>query len=324
MDAALDLSLSLATAAHNRADPAEAAADVLAELCATEPVVAAALTCYDPISDVHRPLCSTGYTAPVLDFLRSPAFLVDDAGYRQLLSDPARRAGCWWDTADYPASRSVTQVFQPAGFAGGATARLTTRGGSYAGDLHLSTTEAELPTPTMMLALRHAAPLLAAAVDVTRRLRLGLVDLGPDAHAAIVTAAGGVLPLSEPTGFEQAWDPALVRQVDTWRGAGGWAGEGRYRRLWRGRWWLVRLARVDRGALVVLEPDRAPGTLTVRELEVLTLLTDGLFNVAIAHRMGISARTVAHHIEHILAKLDAGSRTSAARRAVEEGLRLLP
>jgi len=34
--------------------------------------------------------------------------------------------------------------------------------------------------------------------------------------------------------------------------------------------------------------------------------------------MGISARTVAHHIEHVLGKLDAGSRTSAAGRAVEE------
>jgi N,N-dimethylformamidase len=40
--------------------------------------------------------------------------------------------------------------------------------------------------------------------------------------------------------------------------------------------------------------------------------------------MEITQRTVAHHIEHILDKLGASSRTAAARRAVEDGLRLLP
>ncbi|MDT7611304.1 MAG: hypothetical protein QOG96_5807 [Pseudonocardiales bacterium] len=328
MEAALDLSLSLATAAHNRLDPADAAADVLAELCATEAIVAAALTCYDPITDEHRPLCSTGYTTPVLDYLRSPAFLVDDAGYRQLVGNSARRAQCWRDTTfDYTTTRSVTQVFRPAGFAGGATARLTTRAGSYAGDLHVSTTDAALPTRTVLLALHHAAPLLAAAVDVTRRLRLRLPDLGPDAHAAIVTPGGAVLALSDAAGLAEVWDPALPARVAAWRRAGGGAGGaggGHYRHSWRGRWWRVRLARVEQGTLVAVRPDPSPGALTLRELEVLTLLTEGPLNIAIAHRLEISERTVAHHIEHILDKLGANSRTSAARRAVEDGLRLLP
>ena len=277
MEAALDLSLSLASAAHDRLDPAQAAADVLAELCATEPIVAAALTCYDPITDEHRPLCSTGYADPVLDYLRSPAFLVRDRGYRQLIGNPARRAQCWRDTSfDYPATRSVTQVFRPAGYAGGATARLTTRGGSYAGDLHVSTTDAALPTRTVLLAL------------------------------------------------DEAWDPSLPDRVARWRLAKHAPGDGRFRHRWRGQWWRVRLARLDRGTLVSMRPDAAPAVLTVRELEVLTLLTDGLLNIAIAHRLEISERTVAHHIEHILDKLGASSRTSAARRAVEDGLRLLP
>ncbi|HWN32500.1 MAG TPA: response regulator transcription factor [Pseudonocardia sp.] len=339
MEAALDLSLSLASAAHDRLDPAQAAADVLAELCATEPIVAAALTCYDPITDEHRPLCSTGYADPVLDYLRSPAFLVRDQGYRQLIGNPARRAQCWRDTSfDYTATRSVTQVFRPAGYAGGATARLTTRGGSYAGDLHVSTTDAALPTRTVLLALHHAAPLLAAAVDVTRRLRLGVgagagagvgadTDAGalsPDPHAALVTAAGEVLALSDPAALDEAWDPSLPDRVARWRLAKHAPGDGRFRHRWRGQWWRVRLARLDRGTLVSMRPDAAPAVLTVRELEVLTLLTDGLLNIAIAHRLEISERTVAHHIEHILDKLGASSRTSAARRAVEDGLRLLP
>ncbi|MDT7640221.1 MAG: hypothetical protein QOC83_4509, partial [Pseudonocardiales bacterium] len=99
---------------------------------------------------------------------------------------------------------------------------------------------------------------------------------------------------------------------------------GHYRHSWRGRWWRVRLARVEQGTLAAVRPDPSPGALTLRELEVLTLLTEGLLNIAIAHRLEISERTVAHHIEHILDKLGASSRTSAARRAVEDGLRLLP
>ena len=327
MEAALDLSLSLASAAHDRLDPAQAAADVLAELCVAEPIVAAALTCYDPITDEHRPLCSTGYAEPVLDYLRSPAFLVRDLGYRQLVGNDARRAQCWRDTSfDYTATRSVTQVFRPAGYAGGATARLTTRGGSYAGDLHLSTTDAALPTRTVLLALHHAAPLLAAAVDVTRRLRLGAGagDLAADQYTALVTTAGDVVALSDPAALGEAWDPGLPGRVARWRLAPHAPGDGRFRHRWQGQWWRVRLARVDRGTLVSLRPDASPAVLTVRELEVLTLLTDGLLNITIAHRLEITQRTVAHHIEHILDKLGASSRTAAARRAVEDGLRLLP
>ncbi|WP_028926159.1 helix-turn-helix transcriptional regulator [Pseudonocardia acaciae] len=323
MEAALDLSLRLATAAHGRDDPAEAAADVLAELCAREPVAAATLTCYDPITDSHRALCSTGYTSNVLDFLRSPAFLSDDVGYRLLVDHPGKRARCWRDVhVDYTQTRSVVQVFRPAGFAGGATARLTTRTGSYAGDLHMSTTDADLPTPTLMLALHHAAPLLAAAVDVTRRLRLGLVDLGPDEHAAVVTDRGTVVPLSGTP--NRTGDPDLPRRVARWRRAGHLQRDGWYRHRWRGRWWRVRLSRVERGTLLVTAPDASARGLTVRELEVLTLLTDGLPNVAIAHRLDISERTAAHHVEHILDKLGAKGRTSAARLALEDGLRLLP
>lgn len=331
MEAALDLSLRLATAAHGRDDPAEAAGDVLAELCASEPVAAATLTCYDPITDTHRALCATGYPSHVLDFLRSPAFLADDVGYRLLVDFPTTRARCWRDThLDYAKTRSAVQMFRPAGYAGGATARLTTRGGGYAGDLHVSTTDAELPTPTMMLALHHAAPLLAAAVDVTRRLRLGLADLGPDGHASIVTDRGTVVPLSDPAARDRrspVGDPDLPGRVAGWRRAGRVPRDGWYRQRWDGTWWRVRVSRVDRGTLLVTEPDTrdpVPAALTMREMEVLTLISEGLPNVAIAHRLSISARTVAHHVEHILDKLGARGRTSAAQLALQDGLRLLP
>lgn len=60
--------------------------------------------------------------------------------------------------------------------------------------------------------------------------------------------------------------------------------------------------------------------LTPRETEVLELLAEGLSNRAIAHRLSISEHTVKFHVNAILGKLDAQSRTEAAVRAAALGL----
>ncbi|MGQ9491270.1 MAG: LuxR C-terminal-related transcriptional regulator [Anaerolineae bacterium] len=63
--------------------------------------------------------------------------------------------------------------------------------------------------------------------------------------------------------------------------------------------------------------------LTLRELEVLRLLADGLPNKTIARRLGISEHTVKFHVNAILGKLGAASRTEAVVRATRLGLILL-
>lgn len=60
--------------------------------------------------------------------------------------------------------------------------------------------------------------------------------------------------------------------------------------------------------------------LTPRETEVLDLLARGLTNKAIAQRLEISPNTVKFHVNAILAKLDAQSRTEAVVRATQLGL----
>jgi DNA-binding NarL/FixJ family response regulator len=57
--------------------------------------------------------------------------------------------------------------------------------------------------------------------------------------------------------------------------------------------------------------------LTLRELDVLYLLKEGLQNREIANRLFISAKTVDHHISSILFKLDATSRTKAVKEALD-------
>ena len=63
-----------------------------------------------------------------------------------------------------------------------------------------------------------------------------------------------------------------------------------------------------------------PEFLTDRELEVLTLLREGLHNKEIAARLFISAKTVDHHISAILYKLEVNSRTKAVHEAEKLGI----
>jgi DNA-binding NarL/FixJ family response regulator len=58
--------------------------------------------------------------------------------------------------------------------------------------------------------------------------------------------------------------------------------------------------------------------LTPREREVMTLLVEGLSSTDIAERLVITPRTVAKHIEHILAKLGVHSRGQAVAVALRD------
>ncbi|WP_234009244.1 response regulator transcription factor [Deinococcus sp. NW-56] len=66
-----------------------------------------------------------------------------------------------------------------------------------------------------------------------------------------------------------------------------------------------------------LEPS---GALTEREVQVIRALAAGQPNKRIGQQMGISEGTVKVHVSNILAKLGAGNRTEAVRRAMELGL----
>jgi two-component system nitrate/nitrite response regulator NarL len=80
------------------------------------------------------------------------------------------------------------------------------------------------------------------------------------------------------------------------------------------------LARVRR----LLPPPLAGGEttrkLTRRELDVISLLVEGLSQPEIAEKLFISPKTVGKHIEHILVKLGVHSRAQAVARAVRDEL----
>ncbi|MEJ7902228.1 MAG: LuxR C-terminal-related transcriptional regulator [Thermomicrobiales bacterium] len=69
-------------------------------------------------------------------------------------------------------------------------------------------------------------------------------------------------------------------------------------------------------------PDQAETAhgLSLRELEVLRLMANGLSNQQIADELFLSRRTVTSHVTHILGKLDLPSRTAAVALAIRNGL----
>lgn len=87
------------------------------------------------------------------------------------------------------------------------------------------------------------------------------------------------------------------------------------------------LIAVDDAFEGALSPSRgaaaASEELTPREQEVLHLLAQGLSNKGIAQRLGISEHTAKFHVNAILSKLGAQTRTDAVVRAARLGLVML-
>jgi DNA-binding CsgD family transcriptional regulator len=87
---------------------------------------------------------------------------------------------------------------------------------------------------------------------------------------------------------------------------------------------LVRPSESADVAVVLSDGVSAPADddvlLTPRELEVLTLLAEGLSNKAIARRLGISVHTAKFHVGALIDKLDAVGRTDAVAHAARRGV----
>jgi DNA-binding NarL/FixJ family response regulator len=106
-------------------------------------------------------------------------------------------------------------------------------------------------------------------------------------------------------------------------------------RLLNGEQLAAAVQAVHRG-LTVIEPTFLPALaaparsdgllvepLTEREMDVLRRMAEGMPNKLIARELGISEHTVKYHVNAILGKLGAQSRTDAVVRATRAGLILL-
>jgi DNA-binding NarL/FixJ family response regulator len=74
------------------------------------------------------------------------------------------------------------------------------------------------------------------------------------------------------------------------------------------------------GHRVPQRPRALPAGLTEREFEVLLLLVHGGSNQRIADELGISVKTVGHHVQHVYEKAGVRSRAAATLWAFEHDL----
>ncbi|MEL6343873.1 MAG: response regulator transcription factor [Myxococcota bacterium] len=144
------------------------------------------------------------------------------------------------------------------------------------------------------LGLKTDDPTLALA-----RPTVALVETLEDARAALGSGAHGVLHRHSPAARIGAGLRAVVE--------GAWVLDDAFAQQ--------LLGDAGRGA-----PPDLVEPLSPREMDVLELLAEGLSNRRIAGRLGISSHTVKFHVDAILGKLDASTRTEAVVTAARLNL----
>lgn len=156
-------------------------------------------------------------------------------------------------------------------------------------------------------------PLVAAACEGSNLLILAKADSSPLSAAILagVTAViAGATSYVELQAEASAGRPVTVAITPTRGGRGAvilYAESSAIRA-------------VAAGAPLAIDATRIAEHLTPRELEVLTRMTAGLSNRAIASELGIEYTTVRGHVQSLLAKLGARSRVDAVASAYRSGL----
>jgi DNA-binding NarL/FixJ family response regulator len=83
---------------------------------------------------------------------------------------------------------------------------------------------------------------------------------------------------------------------------------------------LIAVPAESSSLIMPVASDPLVENLTPREMETLEMLAEGLSNKQIAARLGISEHTAKFHVNSILGKLDAATRTEAVMRGIRTGL----
>ncbi|MCP3799335.1 response regulator transcription factor [Allokutzneria sp. A3M-2-11 16] len=300
----------------------EKAEEILYGLRKVVPYDAACLSTFHDFDVDHNSLVNVGYPDRVLDHLDSWLVHNDPAYLHMRKVD--RRPLRWRDTSfPYRETFSAQEVFLPAGFNEGITVRLYNRLGVYTGNLHASMEDVHHPADEDVPLFVAMQTMLGGLVDRTRSFPPPVWEVD-DAVNCVCFYPGPVIEgvPGRPTGPHLAEGTPLIAML-----------LARYaeQRLPQQFWWhsgggvlhAITTTRWENRVLVLEEVAEPPFGLSVRELEVLTLLVEGRTNVQIATRLLISPKTVAKHVERVLHKMDVRSRTEAAVRAQRAGLVLL-
>jgi DNA-binding CsgD family transcriptional regulator len=225
---------------------------------------------------------------------------------------------------------SWMEYLVPAGFREGIGAGLFSPDGRFLGLLGMHTESAVPASDAARDLLGMVAPMIAHAVDPLRSISTIARAVSDAVAGVVVTRAGATMPLPGlPAHPLLVAGSAVLRVAADQLARGGVhatflspaphdAGGNGYLRV------TAMPAPADPPyhfvAVLTVSPPGDLHGLTPRELEVLGLLVEGWPNQAMALGLGITERTVAAHVEHVLTKLAVTSRTVAAVSALRLGL----
>jgi DNA-binding CsgD family transcriptional regulator len=288
------------------------------------PVEAVWLGLSDPDASTYATVGSSGLDRSVLDYLDRPSVAreIQDAGLARA-RHPASVTDLATAVADLP---TWAESLLPAGFCDGIAVPLVEPGGICLGTLTLLFLGGQPLSPAARGHLARLAPVIARGVSPMRSL-LATARLVPEARSGVLLLRdGGGHPLPG-----LARHPLLAPGSSVTTIARHGLREGH---VYRSFVWptddepsdhvrVTALAATDAPPFVLgtvmVSPDADCHGLTPRELVVLGQLVAGHSNQQVANRLAITPRTVATHVEHILAKLGVLTRTQAAVQAAQEG-----
>jgi DNA-binding CsgD family transcriptional regulator len=308
--------------------PAERAVALLQPLHRLLPFDGAWLALSDEERRGHRSLVSTGWDRRTAAYLDGPVLAdeIEQLGMSRS-HNPLR-------VADFPSPaselRSWAECLLPAGFREGLGMCLFTADGRHLGFLGLFTGSRTVPPDAARDLLAALGPALAQAVDPLRSAAAAAHLVHSAAAGVILTRSRDVLSLPGLPGHAalSPGSPVLDAAREMLDGPQTAfllpAPEEPQGYLRVTGLEVPEDGLPDLSAIVVLSRCGDLHGLTRRELEVLGLLIAGWHNAPAAQRLGVTPRTVASHIEHILTKLDADTRALAAVRAQRRGLYIPP
>jgi DNA-binding CsgD family transcriptional regulator len=321
-------SLELAEIAASTSPLSQRSQEMLASLRRLVPFDAAWLALAEPMSSRYSSLASTDLDHGVVDYLSGPKMAHDI----EVTGTDRSRPPLSVSDLPYPATDLPTwaECLHPVGIHEVLAVALFDRSQRHVGFLALFYGSEEPPSPVMRSRLQQVTPLLARGADPLRSLAAAAqlvrgstagVVLSRDSATRPLPGLGGDALLAEGspvvTRARSCLDDGQAFASFLWPRGGRHAPDGHVR--------VTVLASPEKAmanllGTVVLSPVTDLRGLTPRELEVLGLLIDGYSNQQIARALVVAPRTVAAHLEHILVKLDAPTRTLAAVRAEREGL----
>jgi|tagenome__1003787_1003787.scaffolds.fasta_scaffold20980142_3 DNA-binding CsgD family transcriptional regulator len=320
--------LLLAETAASAGSTSERAQALLEVLRRIVPFDVAFLAFADPLGHGYHSLVTVDLDARTVEFLSGPQVARDI----QVTGTDRARPPLGPSDLPYPAEELPTwaQCLIPSGIHEGLGVALFAPGGRHVGHLAVLSGGRQPPSPAMRRRLGRLAPVLAHGIDPMRSL-ITAARLVRRATAGVVLRADGgclalpglpadalLVPCSPMlAAARERIDDGNVYSSFLWPVGGSHAPGGHVRVTV-----LAAPEDVPPGltAVALLSPATYLHGLTPRELEVLGLLVEGCSNQEIARTLVVAPRTVAAHLEHVLAKLEAPTRTLAAVRAERDGL----